>query len=71
MDRKQVIERWQALPPEEQSRRSRARIPLNVAESMAFAGEPVDLEMLEEEHARYGSRPDESKLALGPHPKHK
>ncbi len=51
MDCKQVIERWQALPPEERSRLSRARIPLNVAESMAFAGEPVDLEMLEEEHA--------------------
>ena len=46
MDWQQVIERWQALPPEERSRLSRARIPLNVAESMAFAGEPVDLKML-------------------------
>lgn len=52
MNWKQVIERWQALPPEERSRLSRARIPLNVAESMAFAAEPVDLKMLEEEHAR-------------------
>ena len=58
-------------PPEEQARLRRQRIPLNVAESKAFAGEPVDLEMLEEEHARYNPRPDESKLALGPHPKHK
>jgi hypothetical protein len=56
MDWKQVIERWQALPPEERSRRSRARIPLNVAESMAFAGESVDLKMLEEEHARRAER---------------
>ena len=30
MDWKQVIERWQALPPEERSRLSRARIPPNV-----------------------------------------
>lgn len=52
MDWRQVIEQWQALPPEERSKRARARIPLNVAESMAFAGEPVDLKMLEEEHAR-------------------
>ncbi len=52
MDWREVIERWQALPPEERSRLSRARIPLNVAESMAFAGEPVDLKMLEEVHAR-------------------
>ena len=40
MDWKQVIERWQALPPEEQARLMRQRIPLNVAESMAFEGEP-------------------------------
>lgn len=62
MEWKQVIERWHALPPEEQSRRRRLRIPLNVAEGMAFEGQPVDLEMLEAEHARYNSRPDESKL---------
>ena len=34
----------------------------NVAESKAFAGEPVDLEMLEEEHARRDTRPDGSKV---------
>ena len=66
MDWQQVIERWQALPPEERSRLSRARIPLNVAESMAFAGEPVDLKMLEEEHARRNQRPDRSKVDVGP-----
>lgn len=44
---------------------------VSAAETVAFAGEPVDLEMLEEEHARYNPRPDESKLALCPHPTHK
>lgn len=62
MNWQQVIERWQALPPEEQSRLSRQRIPLNVAESMAFAGEPVDLKMLEEEHARRHARAEASQL---------
>ena len=64
MDWKQVIERWQALPPEEQARLSRQRIPLNVAESMAFEGEPVDLQMLEKEHARRDPRPEVSKLGV-------
>lgn len=68
---RQVIQRWQASPPEEQSRRRRLRIPLNVAEGMAFAGQPVDLQMLEAEHARYNSRADESKLALEPSSKRK
>ena len=66
MDWKQVIERWQALPPEEQARLRRQRIPLNVAESMAFEGEPVDLKMLEEEHARRDTRPEVSKRDLDP-----
>jgi hypothetical protein len=61
MDWKEVIKRWQALPPVEQARIRRKRIPLNVAESMAFAGEPVDLEMLEAAHARRNTRPDASK----------
>jgi hypothetical protein len=52
MDWKRAIERWRALPPEEQSRLRRERIPRNVAESMAFEGEPVDLQTLEAEHAR-------------------
>ena len=51
MDWKEVIERWQALPPEEQLRLQRQRIPLNVAESMAFEGEPVSLAMLKALHA--------------------
>ncbi len=41
---------WRALPPEEKRRRRWARIPLNVAESMAFEGEPVNIAMLQAEH---------------------
>ena len=52
MDWKQAIERWRALPQEERARIRRSRISLNVAESMDFEGEPVDLRMLEAEHAR-------------------
>lgn len=39
-------------------------ILLNVAESMAFEDEPVDLQMLEAEHARRNMRVDMSKLDL-------
>ncbi len=43
-------------------------ILLNVAESMAFEGEPVDLQMLEAEHARRKTRLDMSKPDLEPFP---
>lgn len=59
----QKIERWRALRPEEQARIRRSRIPLNVAESMAFEGEPVDLAALEAELARLDLQPATSKLA--------
>jgi hypothetical protein len=52
MDWKQAIKRWRTLPPEEQARSRRNRIPLNVAESMAFEGEPVELAKLEAELVR-------------------
>ena len=55
------IERWRALPPEEQARVRRSRIPLNVAESMAFEGEPVELAALEAEHARRMAQCEPSK----------
>lgn len=64
MNWKQAIDRWRELPPEERVRIRRDRIPLNVAESMAFEGEPVDLEMLRMEHARLSKRPVTSKHAL-------
>lgn len=63
MNWKQVIERWRALPPEEQARIRRNRIPMNVAESMAFEGEPVELVALEAELARLDTPPDTSKRA--------
>ena len=52
MDWLQAIENWRRLPPEEKARIRWQRIPLNVAHSMAFAGEPVSLEALEAEHAK-------------------
>ncbi|MFN0314854.1 MAG: hypothetical protein ACKVQA_07445 [Burkholderiales bacterium] len=57
MDWKQAIEHWRNLPPEERSRIRRDRIPLNVAESMAFEGEPVELAALQAELARLSTRP--------------
>lgn len=51
MDWKQAIVAWKKLPPEEKARRRWQRIPRNVAQSMAFEGEPVSLESLEALHA--------------------
>lgn len=45
----QAIVRWQALSPEQQQHIRRQRLPRKVARSMAFAGEPVEQQMLEEE----------------------
>ncbi len=52
MDWKLAIENWRRLPADEKARRRWALIPLKVARSMAFAGEPVSLAVLEAEHAR-------------------
>lgn len=54
VDWREVIRAWRSLPEAEKHRLRWQRIPVNVAASMAFAGEPVSLEMLEAEHA---SRP--------------
>ncbi|OGA60360.1 MAG: hypothetical protein A3G81_04475 [Betaproteobacteria bacterium RIFCSPLOWO2_12_FULL_65_14] len=64
MDWKQAIERWRALPQKDQARIRRDRIPLNVAESMAFEGEPVELAALRAELARLDTLPATSKHAL-------
>jgi hypothetical protein len=58
-----TIKRWRALPAEEQARIRRNRIPMNVAESMAFEGEPVELAALEAELTRLDTPPDTSKHA--------
>jgi hypothetical protein len=54
---KLTIERWRSLPPERQARIRHSRIPLNVAESMAFEGEPVGLTALQAELARLDTPP--------------
>jgi len=70
MDWRQAIERWSSLPPEERARIRRDRIPLNVAESMAFEGEPVALKMMEAELARFDTpctapqRPEQFRVRL-------
>jgi len=51
LDWKQAITDWRALPAAEKARRRWLRIPRSVAQSMAFEGEPVSLEMLEADHA--------------------
>ena len=61
MDWKQIIKRWRDLQPEEQHRIRRNRIPLNVAESMAFEGEAVELTALQTQFARLDTPPDKSK----------
>jgi hypothetical protein len=48
----QAIERWRKLPEAEKHATRWRLIPRSVAASMAFEGEPVDLAMLEAEHAR-------------------
>ncbi len=61
----QAIERWRSLPRAARSRIRRSRIPRNVAESMAFEGEPVELAAMEAELARLEIQPDTSKRASG------
>jgi hypothetical protein len=56
MDWKEAIRQWRALPEEEKLRRRLESIPRQVAQSFAFEGEPVDLAMLEAEHARWRMR---------------
>lgn len=52
MDWKHAMAAWQQLPLEEKARGRWQRIPRNVAQSMAFEGEPVSQESLEALHAR-------------------
>ena len=51
MDWEQNIRRWRALPEVEKIRLRWETIPADVAQSMAFEGEPVDQAMLEAVHA--------------------
>jgi hypothetical protein len=46
MTLKEQIARWRQLTPEEKLRRRWEAIPLDVAQSMAFEGEPVPVERI-------------------------
>jgi hypothetical protein len=46
------IANWRKLKPAERKARRWAAIPRQVADSMAFEGEPVDLEWLKTLHSR-------------------
>jgi len=63
MDWKQATSEWRKLSAEEKARRRWQRIPRNVAQSMAFEGEPVSLALLEAEHARHPMPSATSKAA--------
>lgn len=52
MDWIEAIRWWRLLTPEQQRDIRRRQLPTKVARSMAFAGQPVDVRMLEEELAR-------------------
>lgn len=64
MDWREAIWRWRALPDEEKHRRRWESIPRSVARSFAIAGEPVDLALLEAEHARQPMPPMVRALGL-------
>ncbi|MEQ1751892.1 MAG: hypothetical protein ABL974_20895 [Prosthecobacter sp.] len=52
MTAKENITRWRSLSPEEKLRRRWEAIPLDVAQSMAFEGEPVAVTQIRETLAR-------------------
>ena len=64
MNWKDAIEQWRALPEREQFAIEWRLIPRQVADSMAFEGEPVDRAWLEELHRRM-TPPDLSKQLAG------
>jgi hypothetical protein len=52
MNHIETIRQWRALPPERKLRLRWEAIPANVARSMAFEREPVDIKRLREIHAQ-------------------
>lgn len=48
----EAIRRWRALTPERKMQLRLDAIPLNVARSMAFEREPVDIQTIRAIHAR-------------------
>jgi len=58
------IQRWRSLAPEQRAQVAWRLIPRQVAQSMAFEGEPVDLQWLTQRHAPL-TQPVRSKLPAG------
>ncbi|MFM8879402.1 MAG: hypothetical protein ACKOKG_09765 [Verrucomicrobiota bacterium] len=58
------IQKWRALSTNQRMEATWRRIPRQVAQSMAFEDEPVDLQWLIRQHAPL-TRPAPSKPALG------
>jgi hypothetical protein len=52
MNWQNTIARWRKLPPQDKARRRWETVPERVARSMAFEGEPVNLQTLRETHDR-------------------
>lgn len=50
------MQAWQALPQETRQAQAWAQVPASVAASMAFEGEPVSRQHLEELHRRTETR---------------
>lgn len=56
------MQMWQALPPEQRLAQAWAQVPASVAASMAFEGEPVSRERLEELHRTATAAPPQPAL---------
>lgn len=60
-----AIQAWRALTPAQQEAERLRQIPIKVARSMAFEGEPVPDGWVEAQSKRLGLPPDSSKPAEG------
>ena len=56
-----AIQAWRALTPTQQEAERLRQIPVKVARSMAFEGEPVPKGWVEAQRKRLGLPPDSSK----------
>ena len=60
-----AIQAWRALTPAQQEAERLRQIPVKVARSMAFEGEPVPNGWVEAQRKRLGLPPDSSKPPEG------
>ena len=66
MTLKENFARWRQLTPEEKLRRRWEAIPQDVAQSMAFEGEPVPLEIIRDVFAKIHKPPTQSSPCYRP-----